>query len=146
MTPFTFYLVIGASLIVIELLFFQLSVIWSLLIGIAALSAATTAWFIPDAGWILTTIVFLSTSLVLSALVYKPLKAWQSKPGVMPGSDLIGKEVDVITQIDRDTLGKVKWSGTDWEANLNNDSEALSVGDKAVICAVEGIRLTVKKA
>ncbi|GLS24646.1 NfeD family protein [Marinibactrum halimedae] len=144
-SPFLFYLFLGAGLIAIELLVFQLSVFWLLFIGFGAIFAALIAWAVPEASWVLTTSIFASSSLFLSVIFYKPLQRWNKKPGLISGNDAIGKEVSVISPITSAQKGKVQWSGADWQAELEKGGVDLAVGDNAVIVAVEGIHLIVRK-
>ena len=144
-SPFAFYLTVGVALLAAELLIFQLSVFWLLFIGIGALIAALTAWFIPEASWLLTTSVFVIASIIVSFLLYKPLKKWQDKPGVIAGNDAIGQSAEVLDAVSADKDGKVSWSGTDWRAELSAGSEPLNEGDTAIIDSAEGIKLRVRK-
>lgn len=144
-SPFIFYLVLGVALLAAELLIFQLSVFWLLFIGIGALVASLVAWFIPEASWFLTTTVFVVASIFISVLLYKPLKKWQNKPGVIAGNDAIGQSVKVVAAIHSENDGKVSWSGVDWLAELAEGSPSLEAGDTALIDSVKGIKLRVKK-
>lgn len=146
MSPFVFFLVAGIILISIEVLVFQMAVLWTLFIGFGALVAAFAAWMDPEATWLLTTGVFVVASTLISLLLYKPLQNWQHQPSLMPGSDALGQEVQAIQSIAPGKKGKVKWSGAEWKATLEADSDPVEVGDSATITKLEGIRLTIKKA
>jgi membrane protein implicated in regulation of membrane protease activity len=63
----------------------------------------------------------------------------------MHGNDAIGQTVEVLSDLTETAEGKVKWSGTSWQAKLAQGSEPLKEGDKAIIVAIDGIILTVKK-
>ena len=144
--PFFFYVIVAVSLLATELLVFQLSVFWLLFIGLGALVAALTAWFVPDASWLLTTSVFIIASAVISLLLYRPLKKWQNKPSIIAGNDAVGQSVKVLSLITKDQAGIVTWSGTDWHADLAAGSSDLEPGNTAKIVSMEGIRLTVTKS
>ena len=143
--PFLFFLILGASLISAELLIFSFSVFWFLFIGVGAIIAALVAWWVPGAGWALSSTVFVVASVITSVSLYAPLKRWQSQPSAMPGNDAYGKVVEVTEAITSDSAGKVDWSGASWAAKLHPESEALESGDKARIMEITGIVLMVKK-
>ncbi len=144
MSPVTFYLVVAVVLISAELLVMQFSVFWFLFFGVGALLAALAGWLIPEAGWYLTTGVFLLGSIATAALFFPPLRKWQKKPGVIAGNDAIGQRVKIIEPITATSEGKVEWSGSDWPARLHDDNDGdLAEGDMAVIKKLEGIRLFV---
>ena len=144
-TPFLFYLIAAVILIVLELLVFQLSVFWLLFLGAGALAAAALAFVYADAGWILTTAVFVLGTAVIATVAYRPLKRWQSRPGKMPGNDAIGQQVVVLSDIGPGVAGTVQWSGTDWRAELETSADAVLVkGSTATIIRLEGITLTVQ--
>lgn len=144
-TPFLFYLIAAVILIVLELLVFQLSVFWLLFLGAGALAAAALSYVYADAGWILTTAVFVLSTAVIAMVAYRPLKRWQSRPGEMPGNDAIGQQVVVLSDIGPGAAGTVQWSGTDWRAELETSADAvLEKGSTATIIRLEGITLTVQ--
>ncbi len=144
-TPFFFYLIAAIILIVLELLVFQLSVFWLLFLGAGALAAAAVAFVYQDAGWILTTAVFVLSTAVVAFIAYRPLKRWQSRPGKMPGNDAIGQQVVVLSDIGPGAAGTVQWSGTDWRAELEASTDVvLAKGSTATIIGLEGITLTVE--
>ncbi len=145
-SPFTFYLVLAIALIAIELIVFQFSLFWMLFIGLGALVATLTAFLIPSASWLLVTATFVISSVVISIVLYRPLRNWQEKPSSLAGHDAIGQRVEVIETVTADKAGKVIWSGTDWRAELDKNSEEIQPGDRAIIVDMEGIRLTIKKS
>lgn len=146
MSPFVFYIIVGAALISAELLIFNLSVFWFLFIGLGAIIAGASAWIFPEAGWLYTTLIFVVASATVSVALYPPLKKWQAKPSAMPGNDAIGKEVDIIEAVTKEKAGKAEWSGATWDAKLASNSEDIAIGESAVITSINGIKLTVTKA
>lgn len=144
-SPFLFFIVLGTLLISAELLIFNLSIFWLLLIGIGAITTAIVAWLLPDLHWLSATVTFVIASTIVSILLYTPLRRWQKKPGAMSGSDAIGQTVDVLTTITANQPGKVRWSGTHWDAKLADNSEELSKGHYAEIVGISGIVLLIKK-
>ena len=143
MTPAIFYLLIAIALIGLELLIMQLSVFWFLFIGLGALVTSLVGWLFPEISWVSATLLFIVASVVISVLLYRPLKRWQDKPGPMPGNDAIGQVTEVVEAVTREKSGTVIWSGTEWPAELAKDEAALEAGERAVIRRLEGIRLIV---
>ncbi|MCP4842246.1 MAG: hypothetical protein GY887_11000, partial [Halieaceae bacterium] len=120
-------------------------VFWLLFLGAGALAAAAVAFVYQDAGWILTTAVFVLSTAVVAFIAYRPLKRWQSRPGKMPGNDAIGQQVVVLSDIGPGAAGTVQWSGTDWRAELDASTDVvLAKGSTATIIGLEGITLTVE--
>ena len=145
LSPFIVFLTAGILLVVTELLVFQLSVFWIIFLGAGALVAAGFAYIAPEAGWMATTAVFVVATIVVAAGSYRPLKRWQNQPAAMPGHDAIGQQVEVLTPISIGEPGTVSWSGTDWRAELDVQSEgALQPGSQATIVKLDGITLTVR--
>jgi len=141
-SPAVFYLVLAVVLIGAELLIMQLSVFWFLFFGLGALVVAIVAWFIPMS-WLVSTSLFLVSSIVISVALYPPIRKWQSKPGPIAGNDAIGQRVKVLQTISQSTDGKVLWSGSEWTAQLADNESEILTGDSAVIVKLEGIRLFV---
>ncbi len=144
MTPFWVFLLIGAGLLVTELLVFQFSTFWLFFAGLGALVAAAFAWASGGAGFIATTAVFVVASALITALLYTPIKRWQAKPSAMNDSDAMGQRVTVSQPISAEKAGTVNWSGSDWPAELVSGSVVtLAAGQSARVVRVEGIRLIV---
>ncbi len=145
MSPPLFFCLLGLVLIGIELVVFQLSVVWLLFIGSGALAASALGWALGWQDWTLLTAAFVVLSVVITALLYRPLKRWQQQPGAIAGNDAIGQQVLVKSPIEPGQQGKVMWSGSEWPAELGEHEEALGAGERAYILAVSGIRLRVSK-
>jgi len=145
LNPFWLFLISGVVLLAIELVIFQLSTFWLLFIGLGALVAAAYAWLDNDASYITTTGVFLVASIAFTALLYAPIRRWQTKPSAMSDNTAIGKRVVVKEPIGVSSTGTVTWSGSDWQAELaDGETASLSSGDNATVVSVSGIRLFVK--
>ncbi len=142
-SPAMFYLIMAVALIGAELLIMQFSVFWFLFFGIGALVASVVAWVVPDLSWFASTLIFLVSSLVITAVLYPMLKKWQNQPSPIAGHDAIGQTVDVIEAIGANSEGKVQWSGSDWPARLADGESEITEGETATIKHVEGIRLIV---
>lgn len=144
--PFWLFLVIGVGLLATEMLVFQFTTFWLFFIGLGALVAAVFAWLTVDASFLMTTLVFVVASAIITAVLYSPLRRWQKEPSGISGNNAVGQKVSVKTTISRQSTGTVYWSGSDWQAELAEDQdEEIAAGDRAVVVAVEGIRLVVAR-
>ena len=143
MTPVTFYLILAVVLISTELLAVQFTVFWFLFFGLGALATAILMWLVPEVSWFASTLFFLLSSIVVTAIFYPGLKKWQDQKSPIAGNDAIGQKTEVIVAIDNDKSGKVMWSGSEWPAELAEGQDALAVGETAKIHELEGIRLIV---
>lgn len=144
-SPQLFFCLLGLVLIGIELVVFQLSVIWLLFIGTGALVASGLGWLLGWQDWTYLTATFVIASALVTLVLYRPLRRWQQQPGPIAGNDAIGQQVQVKVAIAPGEQGKVSWSGTDWPAVLDDENGSLQSGERAYILAVTGIRLTVSK-
>lgn len=145
MTPFWFFLIVAVALLATELLVFQFTTFWLFFVGLGALCAAIFAWLSGGAGFISTTAVFAVASALITALLYAPIRRWQSAPTTISDNNAIGQKVIVSEPIQPGVAGKANWSGTDWQAELAGGLNAtLMAGDTARVVAVEGIRLIVE--
>ncbi|MBX2849493.1 MAG: NfeD family protein, partial [Acidiferrobacterales bacterium] len=140
-----FYLLVAVGLISTELLIVQFSVFWFLFFGLGALVTSLVAWIAPEISWFVSTLIFVASSLGVSAVLYPILRKWQNTPSPIAGNDAIGQRVEVIEAITTSKNGKVLWSGSEWPAEIEGEQEAFEKGDKAVIRRLEGIRLIVGK-
>ncbi len=147
MNPFWLFLVAGVSLLAVEMLVFQFTTFWLFFIGLGALVAAAFAWVSADATFLLTTLVFVLASVVITAVLFAPLRKWQKQPSGISGNNAIGQKVVVKDSISRDTPGVVVWSGSDWQAELvEGQQDDIAVGATAHVVRVEGIRLIVSSS
>ncbi|WP_163932311.1 NfeD family protein [Paraferrimonas sp. SM1919] len=143
MTPFYFFLILAIALIAIELMVFQLSIFWLLFIGLGALITSLVLTSM-EMSWLPSTVVFVGSTVIISLLLYRPLKRWQDKPSKLPGHDAIGQSVQVLETVSA-TGGKVRWSGVDWAAKLvDADQTPIEPGTSATIVEMSGIELKVK--
>lgn len=144
-TPFWLFLAVGVALLATELLVFQFTTFWLFFVGLGALCAAVFAWLAGGAGYISTTAVFAIASALITALLYTPIRRWQSAPTALQDNNAVGQRVSVSETIQPGKAGKVIWSGTDWQAELaRGNSEGIDAGESARVVAVEGIRLIVE--
>ena len=143
-SPVTFFLVLGISAILIEVVLLHLTTFWLLFLGIASLLAALFVFIFPQWGWLGGTIVFGVSLVGTVFLLHRPLKRWQAAPSPMEGNDAIGQIAEVSNAISPQSPGKVSWSGTEWQAELvDGESAQVEPGDKVTIKQVAGITLFV---
>lgn len=146
MNPFWLFLVIGVGLLAVELLVFQFTTFWLFFIGIGALIAAAFAWFVGDASYLMTTLVFVIASAAVTALLFSPLRRWQQQPSSISGNNAVGQKVIVKNPVSNGSGGLVSWSGSDWQAELAGDQQdEIGAGESAYVVAVEGIKLVVAR-
>ena len=147
MNPFWLFLVAGVSLLAVEMLVFQFTTFWLFFIGLGALVAAAFAWVAADASFLTTTFVFVVASVIITAVLFAPLRKWQKQPSGISGNNAVGQKVTVKGNISKDAPGVVMWSGSDWQAELaEGEHEEIAIGATARVVRVEGIRLIVASA
>ncbi len=144
--PYLAFLILGALLIACEVLILQASIGWLLLLGISAIITALILWFIPALSMAGAMLIFISSSVVTIALLYKPMRRWQNKPSAMKANDAYGQEATVTQTIAKNNKGKIEWSGTNWDAALDDSASdnELPIGAKVTIVSASGITLNVK--
>lgn len=138
------FLIIGVILITLELLAFQFSIFWVMFFGLGALLTSVIAVIFPSLSLAALVAIFIVSSLVIGALIFRPLLRWQRKPSEIAGHDAIGQTVTVIETVS-DVSGKVLWSGSRWNARLDPSYTTLiDAGDTAIISDAKGIHLHIK--
>lgn len=144
LTPALFFCLAGLALVAAELLIFQLSVFWFLFIGAGALLASGILYVLQIEDWTLAMALFAVSSIVVTALGYRPLKRMQLSRTSMHGNDAIGQSVRVLATISPAQDGVVHWSGADWQARLvPGQNQPIGPGEPAFIHAVQGIHLII---
>ncbi len=147
MNPFWLFLFAGVSLLAVEMLVFQFTTFWLFFIGLGALVAAAFAWVAVDASYLTTTLVFVVASVLITAVLFAPLRKWQKQPSGISGNNAVGQKVTVKGSISRDAPGVVTWSGSEWQAELaEGQDDDIAIGATARVVRVEGIRLIVSSA
>ena len=146
-SPFWLFLLIGVVLLALELVVFQFTMFWLFFVGLGALVAAAFAFFSGGSGYIVTTAVFLVASVLITALLYAPIRKWQNKPSAIAGNNAVSQRVKVTGRISPSSAGTVSWSGSEWQAELvSGSTQELLEGDWARVVDVQGIRLIVELA
>lgn len=147
MSPFYFFLSAAVVLFALELGIFQLSVFWFFFAALGASVTAGICWFFPETGWTMAIAYFAIATALVVAVLFPALRRHQQKGGAMAGNDAVGQRVVVLENMEPGAVGRVQWSGRDWEARLEPDAiAALAENEEAVISAIEGIRLSIRPA
>ncbi len=146
--PYLIFLILGGLLVACEILILQASVGWLLLLGLSALITSLILWFMPQLVITTALFIFIGCSVLVIAVLYKPMRRWQNKPSAMQANDAYGQEAVVVATITKTEAGKVDWSGTQWDAKIDSDdnSETLDKGAKVIITNAAGITLSVRAA
>ncbi len=137
-------IIIGAALVLMEVLLGAVSGFDFLLIGSAVLAGGLVGILTssPAAG--------VATAGVLSlAYVFfgrKRIRARLRRPGIPSNTDaLIGRVVLVSEPIARDRAGRVKWEGEEWRA-MSEGAAPLEVGRSVRVSRIEGVTVFVVPA
>ncbi|MBX3039599.1 MAG: NfeD family protein [Bdellovibrionaceae bacterium] len=133
----TLWIVIGIVLVIGEMLtggFFLLFIALGAFAG--ALASSLGAPFFAQA--LVCAVIAVAGGLLLR----KPIQARLMKTMVVEGD--VGKEIHVDQQMPPHQQTRITYQGTSWLAT-NLDSDALKVGDRAVIVGVDGNILLIRK-
>lgn len=140
---------LGFLLLVIELLVFSFSTGFVFFLGLAALLTGGLIWggLIPHT-WLSGVASFGISSVVISVLLYKPLKKMQNNDKPLEkdhSSDMIGLEFRLEQDIDRLKIGSKRYSGIEWKVELDKSVEvdSLPTGTLVKVVAVDVARFWV---
>lgn len=143
--PITFFLVLGGVLLALEVIVFQFTSVWLMLIGVGAVLTGVLLWLVPSLSWTGGFIAFAVLSALVTIALLKPLRRWQQQEGKAPGNDAIGQQVEILEAVSTDSAGKAKWSGGVFNAVLAEGQEqTLEAGKPATITDMKGITLHLK--
>ena len=118
-----------------------------LFISIACLITALLISAGLIAGWEVEILVSGILTIVISLLLWKPLKNFQnSGDGTDSSSDMIGRFVTTSEDIS-DSAGAIRYSGIDWQARLDPcaNETFIAKGETCVIASVNGNIMLVKE-
>ncbi len=138
--PSEIWMIFGFFLIFIELI--KLPGLGFLFLGLGGLTVAiliASEKFTLDL--YMQVILFVLASTIWFALLWKPLKIFNSKiKSKHAYNDMMGEEVVVINdKITPGFIGQVKWSGTIMNATLVSDSSKVAnIGDSLIIKEIKG--------
>lgn len=143
--PYWYWLIIGAALVVLEIIVPSFIVIW---FGIAALLTGVLAWWIPS---LTLQLLIFSVLAALSFAIgwFGFVKNWKTRSLSGQGKEAVIGEAGIVSQSRGGDFnaGKVRFQipvlGTDeWEF-VSDDR--LTVGDRCAITDVLGNKLKVRK-
>lgn len=140
---YSFWFVVGFILLAVELLAFGFATGFILFVGLAALVTGGAVWFgLIAATWSASIAMFAISSVVVSALLWKPLKAMQNNrntPAKDNSSDLVGMKFRLDDDISVTKPGITRYSGIEWqvEVALDSDVKEISAGTTVVIVSVD---------
>ena len=143
---------IGFILLALEMLVLGFSTGFVLFIGVAALLTGTLNWMgvIPD-NWTAGIACFGLSSVIISVLLYKPLKKLQDNNVVIAkdtSSDMIGLEFRLEQAISITHRGTKKYSGIEWQVEISKDAniETIPAGTLVRVVSVDVALFRVKPA
>lgn len=139
MEAWVFWLVLGAILMVAEILTPTFFIFW---FGVGALAASLVSLYL---GVYVQIIVFAIVSIVLVFFTRRLVQNWES-PRKIHVEEIAGKVAIVIETIDnRKGTGLVKINGDVWRAYAEDDDEVIEKGEHVKIMKVEGAHVVVKR-
>jgi membrane protein implicated in regulation of membrane protease activity len=120
---YAFWFVAGFVLLGIELLVLGFSTGFVLFLGIAALVTGGLVWAeVIPLTWLSTIATFAISSVVVSAVLWRPFKALQENQAVPEKdntSDLIGHEFRLGEEVTLQKPGKTRYSGIEWRVDID---------------------------
>jgi len=145
----SFWFAIGFLLLALEAVAFGFSTGFVLFVGLAALLTGSLLWFnVVPPTWLASIATFALTSVIVSALLWKPLKRLQGDnkaPQKDNTSDLIGLKFRLEKTITADSSGVTRYSGIEWkvEIDLESKQNEIAAGNTVVVVAVDAGRFSV---
>ena len=137
-----FWLVVLASLVIIELLTMGLTTVW--FAGGALMATIASLFCAPFA---LQIIIFLVVSMLLLFFTRPLAVKYFNKDRVRTNAEsLVGRQAIVISEIDNlQGIGQVNVGGMEWSARTRTDGVTLPVGTVATVLAINGVKLIVEE-
>ena len=137
------WVAIVVATIVWELTTFELNCLWFTIGATVALILS----FFPE---VFSPVIQLLIFALLSLILFFVLRKWMKKAMTVPDTPmnldaLIGKEVVVVSPIEKGKKGTVKVNGIIWNAHFDNKEDEAKADDIVVIARVEGNYLVVNK-
>ncbi|VAW86995.1 hypothetical protein MNBD_GAMMA17-1534 [hydrothermal vent metagenome] len=140
---YSFWFAIGFLLLIIEALALGFSTGFILFIGLGALLTGGAIWFeLVPATWLSSIATFALSSVLISFLLWKPLRAIQrnSKPPKKDNSsDIIGLKFRLKGEISTAAPGVTRYSGVEWQVVIDHASEQqmIAAGTTVVVVSVD---------
>ncbi len=139
----TLFLIIGGALIIAEIVA-DFSIVWLLLLGVAAFLVSITDYFYGLTPYSALGFYLLFTA-TLVVVLYKPVKRYTRRGHKTPAHDMIGRQVTVTKAVSMEIGGMVNFSGTSWNAVLaENCQEEKQPDTTATVVSVKDITLYVE--
>lgn len=140
---YSFWFAVGFLLLAVEMLALGFSTGFVLFIGLAGLLTGGLVWFgLVAATWSASIAAFAVSSVVVSAILWKPLKSLQNKQTVPEKdntSDLIGLTFRLEMDITATIPGRTHYSGIDWKVELDpgTDVKEVTAGTMVRVVSVD---------
>lgn len=119
---------------------FGLSGVGLLFLGLGALIAGIAIEYggVGADAYVLQSAIFLVSSSVFAALLWKKLKNWRMKPEISEYSNMIGDSATVSgAGLKRGVRGQVQWSGTTMQAEIDRSETVPEFGAGVVVKIVQ---------
>ncbi len=137
---YSFWFAIGFLLLVIEALALGFSTGFILFIGLGALLTGGAIWSeLVPATWLSSIATFALSSVFISLLLWKPLRAIQrnSKPPEKDNSsDIIGLKFRLKHEISTTAPGVTRYSGIEWQVVIDHASEQQMIAAGTMVAVV----------
>jgi len=137
---YSFWFTVGFILLAIEALAFGFTTGFVLFVGLAALMTGGLIWFdLVPATWIASMAAFAVSSVLISAVLWKPLKSIQrhsTSPDKDNSSDLIGLTFRLNEDISITSPGATRYSGIEWQVEIAHDAQTESISKGAAVVVV----------
>lgn len=137
----TIWLVVIIASVIVELSTQQLISIWFVVGGAAAIILSLWDTTIYTQFW-----VFIAVSFA-SLIITRPcVKKFLGKKKERTNADMVIGQTAVVTEdIPKNSSGRVKASGLDWKARLENPEDEAKIGEQLKVSKIEGVTLVVSK-
>ncbi len=137
---YSFWFLVGFILLAVEALAFGFSTGFILFVGLAALITGGTVWFgLIAATWSASIATFAVSSVVVSVVLWKPLKALQNSrdiPKKDNSSDFVGLKFRLDDDISVTSPGKTRYSGIEWQVEIALDSDLKEITADTTVVVV----------
>ncbi len=149
---YSFWFAVGFLLLIIEALALGFSTGFVLFLGLAALMTGGAIWFgLVPATWLASIATFAVCSVLISVLLWKPLKRIQHNSKVPEKdntSDLVGMKFRLDADISTTAPGTTRYSGIEWkvEIDFNSEVKEISAGTIVVVVSVDAGKFRVVAA
>lgn len=140
--PYAFWFTLGFVLLALEALVLSFNTGVVLFAGLSALLTGILLWAgILPATWLASIACFGLGSVLLTALLWKPLKKMQDNSNTIAtkdtSSDFIGYEFRLLEAITPTHPGITKYSGVEWRVEVDDLAVHLGLIDKGQkVCVV----------